>query len=438
MIFRHFEGTIHLVFSSHWDREWYLPFQKFRGKLVSLLDTVLDELESGKLPAYQMDGQFIPVEDYLEIRPEKEALLRRLIVEGRFRAGPWYNLPDEFLVSGESLVRNFLFGMKRAGEFGQTSTVGWLCDIFGHNSQMPQVLSQLGIEHAILWRGVDTGLSNPFHWQSPDGTSILVHRFPEDGYCDFGFNVRRTNQPDDRPSVDEMVGHAAAYLQKSQSVEKARTLLWFDGGDHLEFDPALLEVVDKINHLAGREMIRVSTLDDFLAALRGDAPAACSTVAGELRVPAGMETRGWLIPGVGSSRIPLKQANHACETLLTLWAEPWCAAAHFSLGMEYPARALELAWEYLLKNHPHDSICGCSPDETHAAMPYRFEQSRQIAEFYLSEAMRSMTCEAARDHLQPGEIALGLFAPAAGAPHHCPEAFVRLPKDWPQFNEFFE
>ena len=439
-VFQDFQGSIHLVFSSHWDREWYLPFQKFRGKLVSMLDTVLASLESGSLPAYQMDGQFIPVEDYIEIRPDKEVLLRRLVAEGRFKVGPWYNLPDEFLVSGESLVRNFLLGMKRSEEFGASSKVGWLCDIFGHNSQMPQVLSRLGMDNAILWRGIDTSVSNPFHWRSPDGTGILVHRFPIDGYCDFGFNVRKTNVPDERPGIDAMVENAAEYLLKSQQATMARSLLWFDGGDHMEFDPALLEVVGKINMLAGREVVKVSTLDDFITALHSEmaGSSSCTNVAGELRVPAAMDTRGWLIPGVGSSRIPLKQANHAGETILTLWAEPWCAAASFALGLEYPARALELAWEYLLKNHPHDSICGCSPDETHAAMPYRFDQSRQIAEFHRDHALQSLACAAVADRLREDEIALSIFAPAAGAGHHSPEAVVRLPKDWPQFAEFFE
>jgi alpha-mannosidase/mannosylglycerate hydrolase len=436
--FKDFDGSIHLVFSSHWDREWYLPFQKFRGNLVSVLDTILDELESGKLPAYQMDGQFIPVEDYLEIRPEKEALLRRLIAEGRFKVGPWYNLPDEFLVSGESLVRNFKLGMKRSEEFGQTSKVGWLCDIFGHNSQMPQVLAGLGIDNALLWRGIDTGLGNPFRWQSPDGSSILIHRFTGHGYVDFGFHVRKAMSPDERPSVDEMVENAAAYLKLVQAGGAGRTLLWFDGADHIEFDPALLEVVAKINSLAGREVVKVSSLDDFIAALRDESAGSpsCTSVEGELRVTASMETQGWLIPGVGSSRIPLKQANHEGETLLTLWAEPWCAAAKFALGIEYPARALELAWEYLLKNHPHDSICGCSPDVTHDAMPYRFDQSRHIAEFHLGHALRSLTGAAAQDRLQEGELALGVFAPAAGSPHHSPEVFVRL-LPLPQFAEFF-
>ena len=432
-----FKGNVHLVFSSHWDREWYLPFQKFRGKLVSVLDGILSELESGRLPFYQMDGQFIPVEDYLEIRPEKEPLLRQLIKEGRFKVGPWYNLPDEFLVSGESIVRNFLLGMKRSEAFGQTSKVGWLCDIFGHNSQMPQVLTKLGIDNAILWRGVDVDVSNPFEWQSPDGTKILVHRFGENGYCDFDFDVRKTQIADESPTPGEMADNARLYLAKTRQESNAQTLLWFQGGDHLEFDPQLMEVLANVNRSAGRELLKVSTLDAFIAALRVEAKATM-IVKGELRDPAKMQTKGWLIPGVGSSRIPLKQANHAGETLLTLWAEPWCAAANFAIGSEYPQRALELAWEYLLKNHPHDSICGCSTDETHDAMPYRFEQSRHLAEFHLDQALRSLAGVAANGRLAEGEISLSLFAPAGGIAHHSPEALVRLPKDWPQFSEFFE
>ncbi|HEY0255914.1 MAG TPA: hypothetical protein VGC39_00610 [Candidatus Methylacidiphilales bacterium] len=54
----------------------------------------------------------------------------------------------------------------------------------------------------------------------------------------------------------------------------------------------------------------------------------------------GEATHGWLITGVGSSRVPLKQVNHACETLLTLGAEPWCAQAQDQGGLEYPTRAL--------------------------------------------------------------------------------------------------
>jgi alpha-mannosidase/mannosylglycerate hydrolase len=107
------------------------------------------------------------------------------------------------------------------------------------------------------------------------------------------------------------------------------------------------------------------------------------------------------------------------------------------LGHEYPASALELAWEYLLRNHPHDSICGCSTDETHAAMPYRFSQSRQIAEIHLQRAHEHLAADTLRGIVGPQDLGLSLFAPAGGSPQPCPEVLVRLPKDWPQFQDFF-
>lgn len=464
-----FDGTIHLVFSSHWDREWYEPFQKFRAKLVRNLDEVFDHLESGALPIYQMDGQFVPVEDYLQIRPEREALVRQMIADGRFVVGPWYDLPDEFLVSGESVTRNFLLGMKRSEIYGQTSRAGWLCDIFGHNSQTPQVLQQLGIDNVIAWRGIDTRTSVPFQWEGADGTRVLAHRFGHDGYCDFDFHVRRSQIRDEVPTPDELLEKALAYFQLSrQEQEKASDLLWFDGGDHLDFDPAILELVKQFNEKVGREMIRVSTLDAYMKSLRADDIQGTDVVKGELREPARQDTAGWMIPGVSSSRIDLKRANHAGETLLTLWAEPWCAEAARLLGLDYPATSLELAWEYLLKNHPHDSICGCSIDETHNAMPYRSDQSRQLCEVYLQRAFEALSAASLRKMLskkvetrteevtpdidsegpigtldevkiEVEEKAFGfsLFAPAGGSAQVQPETFLKLPAGWPQFNEWF-
>ncbi len=428
---------IHLVFSSHWDREWYLPFQKYREKLVRMLDEVFAHLESGKLAHYQMDGQFIPVEDYLEIRPEKTELVRRLIAEGKFVVGPWYDLPDEFLVSGESVVRNFLMGISRAQAMGQTSRAGWLCDIFGHCSQMPQILRQLGMDNAFLWRGVPFQLPGVIEWAGADGSRVVAHRFPANGYCDFEFEVPRTQERAARPDVKQLVDAAVKQVERYRKFYGTETFMFFDGGDHIEFRAEMLDFVAAFNKRAGKEVLRVSTLDQYMAELKAELPAELTRFTGELRESASMETMGWLIPGVASSRIPLKRANHAGETILTLWAEPWCAVAQAKLGLEYPATALELAWEYLLRNHPHDSICGCSPDETHHAMPYRFDQSRQIAEVHLDRAHRHLAAAVLRGKVGKNDLGLSVFAPAGGAEQHRPEVVVRLPTGWPQFNEFF-
>ncbi len=137
--------TVSVVPHTHWDREWYAPFQRFRLKLVDLLDDLLPRLEAD--PSFRhflLDGQMAVVDDYLEIRPEAKATLQRLATSGRLAMGPWYALPDEFLVSGETLVRNLQLGIRRAADFGGAMDVGYLPDMFGHVAQMPQLLAGFG------------------------------------------------------------------------------------------------------------------------------------------------------------------------------------------------------------------------------------------------------------------------------------------------------
>ena len=102
--------TLHVVSHTHWDREWYLPFENFRLKLVDLIDRLLDLMEQNpEFRHFNLDGQGIVLEDYLAIRPENEERLRRLIADGRITIGPWYVLNDEFLVSGESMINAGIF-----------------------------------------------------------------------------------------------------------------------------------------------------------------------------------------------------------------------------------------------------------------------------------------------------------------------------------------
>src|SRR5471032_1331320 len=80
--------TVAIVPHTHWDREWYSPFQDFRMRLVKLLDTLLPMLESDLSYArFLLDGQTIVLDDYLEIRPEAAAALTRLAASGRLAVG---------------------------------------------------------------------------------------------------------------------------------------------------------------------------------------------------------------------------------------------------------------------------------------------------------------------------------------------------------------
>lgn len=147
--------TLHMVTTTHWDREWYMDFQKTRIRLVHLIDEWMRVLNDDPESApFMMDGQTLPLEDYLQVKPHNREKLTHYIREGRIIIGPWYILPDEILISGESHIRNYLLGTRIAKDFGADKMqIGYLPDSFGHPSQMPQILSGLGMDTIIFWRG---------------------------------------------------------------------------------------------------------------------------------------------------------------------------------------------------------------------------------------------------------------------------------------------
>ena len=111
--------TIHVISHTHWDREWYMPFERHRRRLVTLFDNLLDLMDADPdFRHFHADGQIIPLDDYLEIRPQALPRIQKAAAEGRLSIGPWYVLQDEFLTSGEANVRNMALGLKRSRLFG--------------------------------------------------------------------------------------------------------------------------------------------------------------------------------------------------------------------------------------------------------------------------------------------------------------------------------
>src|SRR4029077_17522063 len=146
----------------------------FRLRLVDVVDGLLDLMEADESYArFLLDGQMAVIYDYLEVRPENEKRLRALTESGRVSCGPWYILMDEFLVSGETIIRNLQMGLERAADFGGAMEVGYLPDMFGHIAQMPQILNQAGLDQAVVWRGVPAAIDRTgFWWSGPDGSSV--------------------------------------------------------------------------------------------------------------------------------------------------------------------------------------------------------------------------------------------------------------------------
>ena len=170
---------LYFVVHTHWDREWYQPFQQMRARLVTMADRMIALVESGEVPSFHFDGQTVVLDDYLEVRPEMARRLKALIRAGKIQVGPWYVLADSFLVSGESLIRNLEIGRAAARKFGGPLELGYLPDQFGHCAQLPQILAGFGFRTAVLWRGVDASVArNRFVWEAPDGSSVLTAYLP--------------------------------------------------------------------------------------------------------------------------------------------------------------------------------------------------------------------------------------------------------------------
>ena len=370
--------TVHVISHTHWDREWYLTFEQYRARLVDLVDAVLDRMErDARFTFFHLDGQSIVLEDYLEIRPEREAEIRRRVTEGRLLVGPWFVMPDMFLVSGESLVRNLARGIATAEGFGRSMRAGYIPDPFGHVSQMPQILSRMGLDGAILWRGFG-GRRAEYRWRSPDGSEVLLSHLPPDGYCN-GLRL---------PLVtgDDFYRNTTAVIEHERARSSSQQVLLMVGVDHVEPHPRLMELVDFINTMPDTRA-EISTLPAFVRGVREDVLVArLDLVEGELR---GGQDYAHLLPGVFSARTYLKQANARAERELEQWAEPLAVMAALG-GADVPHGTLAYAWRTLLQNHPHDSICGCSIDAVHDENMTRFAKVQQVVDGVAQRAMQSL------------------------------------------------
>jgi alpha-mannosidase len=357
---------------THWDREWYLPFEQFRLRLGAVVDGVLDTLEhDDSFTSFTLDGQAIVLEDYVESRPENEGRLRTLLTAGRLEVGPSYVLPDEILVGGESLVRNLLLGRRVCRRFGvEPSTAGYLPDSFGHPAQLPQILAGFGIRTFLFSRGLGDEIDDVgvvFRWRAGAAEVVACQMLPH--YDNF---ARLTWYHDAEKRVQAIVEAFGELVRSAGGGE----IVLANGSDHLPVEPELPEILDGLEQTFGAAF-RIGRYDEH-----APEPDGLPVHEGEL---VGSRLQN-LLRGVNSARLYLKQANERAERRL-LSIETAAALRALREEATYPAADLRLAWRDLLRNHPHDSICGCSCDEVHRDMLVRYEQLDRTLEFIEREAL---------------------------------------------------
>ena len=403
--------TIIVVPETHWDREWYQPFEVFRARLVRLVDRVIDLLDSNpEYKYYTLDGQSIVLEDYLEIRPDRRDDIARLVQAGRLLIGPSYVLPDEFLTGGESHIRNLQLGIAVARQFGPVMMVGYMPDTFGHMAHMPAILAGFGISGAVMWRGADKSLtSSEFFWRAPDGSEVLT------AHMVMGYGIASYLWPD----RERLLTQLQSLRQMLEPWASTRYLLLPNGTDHTEPQPAAAGHHGHRQRGAGRRRAgarqpahvhrgraaRDGGPQRLLAPLAGRVPLQrAGARAAERRLDAHVDQAGE--PGLrgparalGGALLHLGRSPAAArrrrtrggETSLSWEASGWAASlqGHRDDAERAAADAgsLRLAWRLLLQNQPHDSICGCSTDEVHDEMKVRFRRCRRLGEAVRDDAL---------------------------------------------------
>ena len=379
--------TVHIISHTHWDREWYMPFEYHRARLVKLIDDCLALFEAdADFRHFHLDGHTALVEDYLEIKPYNREKIKQYVQEGRFALGPWYVLQDEFLTSSEANIRNLLVGMELAESFGGVCPVGYFPDAFGNAGQMPQILKQAGMKAIAFGRGVKpTGVNNAvyegeaytskfseMYWQSPDGS-----RLPGILFANWYNNGMEIPADADRAYWDSKLADVERYACTEQ-------LLLMNGCDHQPVQKDLSAAIRHAKELYPDYAFVHSGFERYADAVIAELPETVNTIKGELT---SQNTDGWgTLVNTCSAHVDLKVMNRKSELLLENIAEPLAVIAA-ELGMAYPQDMLLYAWKTLMKNHAHDSICGCSCDAVNDEMRTRFIKSQQAAETVIRDSL---------------------------------------------------
>lgn len=430
----YFSGT-------HWDREWYQPFQGFRLRLVRMMDEMIDYLEKNNdFGVFHLDGQTIVLEDYLKVRPGQRPRLEKLIKDGRILIGPWYCMPDENLVSGESLVRNLILGTKQSKQWGTHAwSVGYLCDTFGHIAQMPQLLKGIGVQYAFLGRGTNQHTTPPFfNWASPNGDSVLTYKLPDrSGYGTFSMDVigQRAREEVLAADSNEFASKASEYIQEEKERANVPVVFVLDAMDHEPVHTQTPAYIERLKQLCPNDTLHHTDLTEAFKKVEAfgvQLPSKEGELTESAKLP-GLHLH--LLTGVLSSRYSIKKRNDQVQNLLEGWLEPMLLLLQNN-NISYPASYRHIAWKHLLQNHPHDSICGCSIDRVHQDMQYRFSQVEGICDSILNEGEYALS---GGRHILHGDAEeyISVLCPLPYEAEDTVEITIPFAPDYPKWREPF-
>ncbi|MGP8328767.1 MAG: alpha-mannosidase [Methanosarcinaceae archaeon] len=453
---------IHVISNTHWDREWLYSFQETRLMLVNFMNRLLEIFKTEPdYKSYLLDSQVVPIEDYLEIHPERRQEIENYVKNDRLYIGPWYTLPEEHIVAGESLVRNLLIGHRVSAVYGKTMKIGYSPFSYGQAAQMPQIYNGFGIDTILFYHGIRPDESGAeFIFEGPDGSQLFGSRMGSFARYNFFFLVFRPSvykkstlereynwQEGGLPfhlcgEADKMEHHFLVdpvrqfdikqlpqLLQKFKEIEAEHATTQYIAGmqgmDSTLPDPLEIDIVKAAQQILPADKIIHSSLPEWMAKVRA-AAKDLTVLKGERRTPKEIGTRVHLYGDVTSTRTRMKRQNALAEVQLQRLAEPAVTQA-WLLNKNYPTGALTVAWKTLLKCHPHDSIAGTGIDQIEKDVLNRLDQVQNISHGLLRQGLQTLQLHIDNSNVPKNQVLLTVWNPSPTPRSEILTAYVDLP-----------
>ncbi|WP_252178078.1 glycoside hydrolase family 38 C-terminal domain-containing protein [Endozoicomonas sp. 4G] len=363
---------MYTIAHTHWDYEWYFTQNESQIQLDYHMDELLYALDANLLQSYLLDGQTSLIEDHLSNCPQNREAIARQVADKRLLIGPWYTQSDLMIVAGEAIVKNLQTGYHYAQAMGHSMDIAYVPDSFGQSQDMPKIFNGFGLTRFVFWRGLSSRKSayREFLWQSEDGSALTCYNIRE-GYYPGGALIWG-NEHDIRSTAD--TNSQASHFDFG---------VFPVGGDQRYVDFDFKAKIARANREVAEYEFIESDYGQVFEAIDTDKLA---TIHGEM-----LDSENSKIHrSIYSSRYDHKYMNDRVERKLINTLEPLMAVGA-ALGLEHKRGTLDNIWKGVLKNHAHDSACGCNTDKTNYQILNRFINADERIDAHIDYLIRKIS-----------------------------------------------
>lgn len=366
----HSAHKISAIGHSHIDSAWLWPLRETIRKVSRTCSSMVELLDYDKEFIYGMSSaqQYAWLKEH---RPEVWERVKQAVADGRFLplGGMWVE-SDTVMPSGESLVRQFLYGQKFfRDEFGITSAGVWLPDSFGYSPALPQLMRRAGFEwfftQKISWNQQNKFPHHSFLWEGIDGSRIFSHFPSMDTY-------------NSQLSGEEVAKASRQFREARVTNNSIAPVGWGDGGGGTTRE--MTGKARRLANLEGSATVKWEHPNDFFDRAQQEMPSPPVWV-GELYLELHRATL--------TSQHQTKQGNRRTEQLL-VEAELWASTASIYAGTQYPYEQIDSLWQTVLLHQFHDILPGTSIAWVHREVVARYAQVIEQAEALIAASQQAL------------------------------------------------